>query len=155
MFLKLPSFCAFVHRHWQLFSCTHGSLPCCWSCSRKPHTKRCLLYPSLAYAVITLIWKKNVGNWRQGFLEWSVRRIPESNNGKLFNLGAEVIEAKKNVQILGDIIDSRLNATTDTVLQLKSQLNNMGDCLSVQHQIELIVDKVHNYISYLDLRYIQ
>ena len=51
------------------------------------------------------------------------------------------------------VIDALSNATRETVRQLNSRMIIMGDCMSVQRQFELNVDKVHTNTSYLDLAY--
>ena len=48
---------------------------------------------------------------------------------------------------------AHLSASGETVRQLDSQLSITSDCMSIHRQFELIVDKVHNYTSYLDLAY--
>ena len=70
---------------------------------------------------------------------------------KFFPLGTKTAVAQKSVEALRDVIDALLKATGEEIRQLDSQLNIMSNCMSIQHQFEIIVDKVHNYTSYLNL----
>ena len=99
--------------------------------------------------------ENNVRNLRhrQDAFEQSLRRLQEVNDKKFLRLGTEIADSQKSVEALRDVIDARLNATGETFRQLNSQLNVMADCMSVQRHFKLIVDKVHNYTSYLDLAY--
>ena len=99
--------------------------------------------------------KNNVRNLlqRQATFEKSFHRVQEANNEKFFHLGTEIADTQKSVEALRDIIDTRLNATGEAIRQLNSRFTNMSNCMSIQHQFEIIVDNVFNYTSYLDLAY--
>ena len=90
---------------------------------------------------------------RQASLEKSLYHVQEANDEKFFLLGTEIADSQKSVEALRDVIDARLSATGEAVCQLDSQLSIVSVCMSIQREFELIVDKVHNYASYLDLAY--
>ena len=48
-------------------------------------------------------------------------------------------------------MDACLNATGEAIRQLDSWFIIMSNSMSIQRQFEIILDKVHNYKSYLDL----
>ena len=91
------------------------------------------------------VLKNNVHNPQDTF-EQSLHHVQEANDEKFFLLGIKSADTQKSGEVLQDVIDARLNATGETVRQLKPQLN-----MSVQHQFEFIVDKVQKYTSDLDL----
>ena len=99
--------------------------------------------------------KKNVRNLlqRQATFEKSLHRVQQANDEKFFLLGTEIADTQKSFEALRDVIDARLNATGEAICQLDSRLIIMSNCMSIQRQFEIIVDKVHNYTSYLDLAY--
>ena len=102
------------------------------------------------------VLKNNVRNLlqRQVTFEKSLHRFQEANDEKFFHLGTEIVDTQKSVEALRDVIDARLSATGETIRQLDSRLINMSNCMSIQRQFQIIVDKVHNYTSYLDLAYV-
>ena len=97
--------------------------------------------------------KNNVRNLlqRQATFEKNLHRVQEANDEKFFPLGTEIVDTQKTVETLWDVIDARLNATGEGIRQPDSWLILMSICMSIQRQFEIIVDKVHNYTSYLDL----
>ena len=100
--------------------------------------------------------KNNVRNLlqRQATFEKSLHRVQQANEEKFFLLGTEIADTQKSVEVEErDVIDARLNATGETIRPLDSRLIIMSNCMSIQRQFEIIVDKVHNYTSYLDLAY--
>ena len=99
--------------------------------------------------------KNNVRNLLQGqaTFEKNLHCAQQANDEKSFILGTEIADTQKSVEALRDVIDARLNATGEAIRQLDSRLIIMSDCMSIQRQFEIIVDKVHNYTSYLDLAY--
>ena len=100
--------------------------------------------------------KNNVRNLlqRQAAFGKSLHRVQEANDEKFFLLGTEIADTQKSVEALRDVIDARLNATGEAIRQLDSRLIIMSNCMSIQRQFEIIVDKVPNYTSYLDLAYL-
>ena len=98
--------------------------------------------------------KNNVRNLlqRQATFEKSLYRVQQANE-KFFLLGTEIADTQKSVEALRDAIDARLNATGETIRQLNSRLIIMSNCMFIQRQFDIILDKVHNYTSYLDLAY--
>ena len=98
--------------------------------------------------------KNNVRNLlqRQATFEKNLHRVQEANDEKFFLLGTEIGDTQKSVEALRDVVDVRLNAT-EAIRQLDSRLIITSNCMSMQRQFESIVDKVHNYTSYLDLAY--
>ena len=98
--------------------------------------------------------KNNVRNLlqRQATFEKSLYRVQEADK-KFFVLGTEVTDTQKSVEALRDVIDAHFNATGEAICQLDSRLIIMSNCMSIQRQFEIIVDKVHNYTSDLDLAY--
>ena len=101
------------------------------------------------------VLKNNVRNLlqRQAIFEESLHRVQEVNDENIFLLGTEIADTQKNVDTLRDVIDACVSATGETVRQHDSQLSMMSLCKSIQRQVELIVDKVNNYTSYLDYAY--
>ena len=101
------------------------------------------------------VLKNNVRNLlqRQATLERGLHRVLEANDEKFFLVEKEIAVTQKSVEALRDVIDTRLSATGETVSQLNLQWSIMSHCMSIQHHVELIVYKVHNYTSYLDLAY--
>ena len=99
--------------------------------------------------------KNNVRNLhqRQATFAKSLHRVQQANDEKFFLLGTGIADTQKSVETLRDVIDARLNTTGETIRQLDSRLIIMSNCMSIQRQLEIIVDKVHNYTSYLDLAY--
>ena len=97
--------------------------------------------------------KNNVRNLlqRQATFEKSLHRVQEANDEKFYLLGTEIADTQKSVEALREVVDARLNATGEAIRQLDSRLIIMSNCMS--SQFEIIVDKVHNYTSYLDLAY--
>ena len=97
--------------------------------------------------------KNNVRNLlqRQATFEKSLHLVQEANAEKCFLLGTEIVYTQKSVEALRDVVDAHLNATGEAIRQLDSRSINMSNCMSIQRQFEIIVDKVHNYTSYLDL----
>ena len=97
--------------------------------------------------------KNNVRNLlqRQANFQKSLHRVQEANEETLFLLGTEIADTQKSVEGLRDVIDARLNVTGEAIRQLDSRLIIMSNCMSIQRQFEIVVDKVHNYTSYLDL----
>ena len=92
---------------------------------------------------------------RQATFEKSLHRVQEANDEKFFLLRTEFADTQKSVEALRDVIDARLKATGEALRQLDSRLINMSNCMSIQCQFEIIVDKVHHYRSYSDLAYLQ
>ena len=86
----------------------------------------------------------------QATFEKSLHCVQEAKDEKFFHLGAEIADTQKSVQDLRDVINARLNATGETIRQLNSRLIVMSNFNSIKRQIEIIVDKVHNYTSYLN-----
>ena len=103
------------------------------------------------------VLKNNVRNilQRQATFDKSLHRVQEANDEKFFLLGTEIADTQKSVEALRDVIDARLKATGEAIRQLDSRLINMSNCMSIQCQFEIIVDKVHHYTSYSDLAYLQ
>ena len=101
------------------------------------------------------VLKNNVRNLRQrqATYQQNLHRLPEANDVNFFFLGPETAETQKRVDALRDVIDARLSATGDAVRQLDSQFSNTSNCMSIKRQFQFIVDKVHNYKSYLNLAY--
>ena len=99
--------------------------------------------------------KNNVRNLlqRQATFEKSLHRVQQANDQKFFLLGKKIADTQKSVEPLRHVIDARLNATGETIRQLDCRLIIMSNCMSIQRQFEIIVDKVHNYTSYWDLAY--
>ena len=99
--------------------------------------------------------KNNVRNLlqRQATFEKSLHRVQEANDEKFFLLGTEIADTQKSVEVIRDVIEARLNATGEAIRQLDSRLIIMSNCMSIERQFEIIVDKVHNYTSYLALAY--
>ena len=99
--------------------------------------------------------KNNVRNLlqRQATLEKSLHRVQQANDEKFFLLATEIADTQKSVEALRDVIDARLNATEEAIRHLDSRLIIMSNCMSIQRQFEIIVDKVQYYTSYLDLAY--
>ena len=95
--------------------------------------------------------KNNVRNvlQRQATFEKSLHRVQQASDEKFFLLGTEIADTQKSVEALRDVIDARLNATGEAIRQLDSRLITMSNCMNIQCQFEIIVDKVHNYTSYL------
>ena len=100
--------------------------------------------------------KKNVKHLlqRQHQVEQSLRRVYDSNNEKFFLLGSEIAETQKSVQALRDVVECRLNATGEAIRHLGSTIHRLRDCINLNRNFELVVDKVHNYTSFLDLAYL-
>ena len=90
---------------------------------------------------------------RQATFEKSLHRLQEANDEKFFLLGTEIADTQKSVEALQDVFDALLHATGEAIRQLDSRLIIMSSCMSTQRQLEIIVGKVHNYTSYLDLAY--
>ena len=101
------------------------------------------------------VLRNNVRNLlqRQATFEQSLHGVQEDNDEKFSLLGKEIADTQKSVEALRDVIDARLNATGEAIRQFDSQLIIMSNCMSIQRQFEIIVDKVHNYTSHLDLAY--
>ena len=101
------------------------------------------------------VLKNNVCNLlqRQATFEKSLHCVQEANDEKFFFLGTDIADTQKSVEALQDVIDAHLNATGNAIRQLDSRLIIMSNFMSIQRQFEIIVDKVHNYTSYLDLAY--
>ena len=99
--------------------------------------------------------KNNVRNLlqRQATFEKSLHRVQQANDEKIFLLGTEIADTQKSVEVLRDVTDARLDATGGAIRQLDSRLIIMSICMSIQRHFETIVDKDHNYTSYLDLAY--
>ena len=89
---------------------------------------------------------------RQATFEQSPHRVQEANEDNFFLLGTEIADTQKSVEALREVIDARLNAT-EAIRQLDSRLIITSNCMSIQRQFEVLVDKIHNYTSYLDLAY--
>ena len=90
---------------------------------------------------------------RQAIFEKNLHRVQQTNDEKCFLLGTEIADTQKSVEAIRDVIDARLNATEEAICQLNSRLIIMSNCMSIQRQFEIMVDKDHNYMSYLDLAY--
>ena len=90
---------------------------------------------------------------RQATFGKSLYRVQQANDENFFLLGTEIADTQKSVEVLRDVIDARLNATGEPIRQFDSRLIIMSNCMSIQRQFEIIVDKVHNYTSYLNLAY--
>ena len=101
------------------------------------------------------VLKNNVRNilQRQTTFEKSLHRVQEANDENFFLLGTEIADTQKSVEALRDVLDARLNATGEAIRQLDSRLIIKSNCMSIQRQFEIIVDKIHNNTSYLDLAY--
>ena len=99
--------------------------------------------------------RNNVRNLLQRLatFEKSLHRVQEANDENFFLLGTESADTQKSVETLRDVIDARLKAPGEAIRQLDSRLIIMSNCMSMQRQFEIIVDKVHNYTSYLDFAY--
>ena len=99
--------------------------------------------------------KNNVRNLlqRQATFEKSLHRVEGANDEKFSLLGKEIADTQKSVETLRHVIDARLNATGETIRQLDCRLIIMSNCMSIQRQFEIFVDKVHNYTSYWDVAY--
>ena len=104
---------------------------------------------------VNSVLKNNVCNLlqRQATFEKSLHRVQEANDEKFFLLGTEIADTQKSVEALRDVIDARLNATREAIRRLDSRLVAMSNCMSIQRQFEVIVEKFRNYTSYLDLTY--
>ena len=90
---------------------------------------------------------------RKATFEKSLHRVQKANEEKFFLLGTEIAGTQESVEALRDVIDARSNATGEAIRLLDSRLIIMSNCMGMQRQFEIIVDKVHNYTSYLDLAY--
>ena len=99
--------------------------------------------------------KNNVRNQLQhrATFEKSLHRVQEANDEKFFLLRTEIADTQKSVEALRDVIDARLNVAGETIRQFDPRMIILSNCMSIQRQFEIIVDKVQNYTSYLDLAY--
>ena len=101
------------------------------------------------------VLKNNVRNLfqRQATFDKSLHRVQKANDEKSFFLGTGIADTQKSIEDLRDVNDARLNATGEAIRQLDSRLIIISNCMSIQCQFEIIVDKVHNHTSYLDHAY--
>ena len=90
---------------------------------------------------------------RQATFEKTLHRVQEASDEKFFLLVTKIADTRKSVEDLRDVVDARLKAIGETIRQLDFRLIIMSNCLSIQRQFEIMVDKIHNYTSYLNLAY--
>ena len=84
----------------------------------------------------------------------SLHRVQEADDDKFFHLGTEIAVTQKSVETLRVVFDAGWNATWESIGQFDSKLIIMSNSVSIQRPLEIIVDNIHNYTSYLDLAYL-